>query len=78
MCLFSFIALEDWYVTDDIVADINNVGLITLALYAKGKPIYNEIELSAWQTAQVSILSISNWAGRILIGITFCAMTFPS
>ncbi|KAL4067159.1 hypothetical protein V8B97DRAFT_974149 [Scleroderma yunnanense] len=48
---------------------INNVGVITLALYAKANTAYNEIEASAWQTAQVSILSICNWAGRILIGL---------
>lgn len=48
---------------------INNVGLITLALYAKANPVYDEIAVSAWQTAQVSILSISNCAGRILIGM---------
>ena len=54
--------------TDNVDADINNVGLITLALYAKANPVYDEIAVSTWQTAQVSILSISNCAGRILIG----------
>ena len=53
---------------DDLNADINNVGSIALALYANANPTYDEIEASAWQTTQVSILSICNWAGRILIG----------
>ncbi|KIM70857.1 hypothetical protein SCLCIDRAFT_1207042 [Scleroderma citrinum Foug A] len=50
---------------------INNVGLITLALYANASPTYDEIEASTWRTTQVSILSICNWAGRILIGSVF-------
>ena len=53
---------------DDLSTDINNVGSIALALYANANPAYNEVEASAWQTTQVSILSICNWAGRILIG----------
>ena len=38
-------------------ADINDVGLIALALYANASPTYGEIEASSWQTTQVSILS---------------------
>jgi hypothetical protein len=49
-------------------ADINNVGSISQALYAKGNPNYDELEASRWQAAQVSTLSICNFAGRILIG----------
>ncbi|KAH7916644.1 major facilitator superfamily domain-containing protein [Hygrophoropsis aurantiaca] len=48
---------------------INNVGSISQALYAKGNPSYDEIEASRWQATQVSIISIGNCAGRILIGI---------
>ncbi|KAF9224559.1 MFS general substrate transporter [Gyrodon lividus] len=48
---------------------INNVGSISQALYAKANPIYDDIEASKWQAAQVSILSIGNFAGRILIGL---------
>jgi len=55
---------------DNLNADINNVGSIALALYTNTSPAYDEIEASAWQTTQVSILSICNWAGRILIGIS--------
>jgi len=57
-----------WTAFDNLNADINNVGSIALALYAKSNPTYDEIEASAWQTTQVSILSICNWAGRVLIG----------
>lgn len=48
---------------------INNVGSISQALYAKGNPNYDELEASRWQAAQVSTLSIGNFAGRILIGL---------
>jgi hypothetical protein len=48
---------------------INNVGSISQALYAKGNPNYDELESSQWQAAQVSTLSICNFAGRILIGL---------
>lgn len=48
--------------------DMNNVGSISQALYAKMHPIYDEIEASKWQAAQVSILSLGNFAGRVLIG----------
>ena len=50
-------------------ADINNVGSISQALYAKGNPNYDELEASRWQAAQVSTLSIFNFAGRIIIGM---------
>ncbi|KAH0839347.1 major facilitator superfamily domain-containing protein [Lanmaoa asiatica] len=52
---------------------INNVGAISQALYAKTHTVYNDIEASKWQAAQVSILSLGNFAGRVLIGevITF-------
>jgi hypothetical protein len=33
----------------------------------KGKP-YDPIEAARWQTAQVSSISITNFAGRIAIG----------
>ncbi|KAG2072860.1 MFS general substrate transporter [Suillus decipiens] len=48
---------------------INNVGSISQALYAKGNPNYDELEASRWQAAQVSTLSVCNFAGRILIGL---------
>ncbi|KAG1838706.1 major facilitator superfamily domain-containing protein [Suillus subalutaceus] len=48
---------------------INNVGSISQALYAKGNPDYDELEALRWQAAQVSTLSVCNFAGRILIGL---------
>ncbi|KAG9312377.1 hypothetical protein JVU11DRAFT_6753 [Chiua virens] len=50
------------------VIDINNVGAISQALYAKTHAVYDDIEASKWQAAQVSILSLGNFAGRIAIG----------
>ncbi|KAI9512757.1 MFS general substrate transporter [Russula earlei] len=48
---------------------INNVGSIAQALFAHGNPAYDEAKSSAWQAAQVSTLSLANFAGRIVIGI---------
>lgn len=48
---------------------INNVGTISLALFAKSNPIYDEVEASKWQAAQVSTLSVGNFIGRILCGL---------
>ncbi|KAI6106164.1 major facilitator superfamily domain-containing protein [Pisolithus croceorrhizus] len=48
---------------------INNVGSISLALFAESNPNYDEIEASKWQAAQVSTLSVGNFAGRLLIGL---------
>ncbi|KIK22453.1 hypothetical protein PISMIDRAFT_102363 [Pisolithus microcarpus 441] len=48
---------------------INNVGSISLALFAKSNPNYEEEEASKLQAAQVSTLSVGNFAGRILIGL---------
>ena len=54
--------------TDSPLIDINNVGSISQALYAKAHTVYDDVEASKWQAAQVSILSLGNFAGRILIG----------
>jgi hypothetical protein len=51
-----------------MLADINNVGSMSQALFAKGNPAYDEVEASQWQAAQVSTISIMNFAGRIIIG----------
>ncbi|KAF7295572.1 NmrA domain-containing protein [Mycena indigotica] len=48
---------------------INNVGSMSQALYAKDNAEYDEVEASKWQAAQVSTISIMNFAGRILIGL---------
>lgn len=49
--------------------DINNAGSIAQALFAHGNASYDETESSAWQAAQVSIISLANCFGRITIGI---------
>jgi hypothetical protein len=51
-----------------ILVDINNVGSISQALFAKGNPNYDEELASQWQATQVSAISIANFMGRILIG----------
>ncbi|KAJ7647252.1 major facilitator superfamily domain-containing protein [Roridomyces roridus] len=48
---------------------INNVGSIAQALFAKGSPTYDEVQASRWQAAQVSVISIMNFSGRIVIGV---------
>jgi len=48
--------------------DINNVGFISQALFARGDPDYDQVEAATWQAAQVSTISIMNFAGRFLIG----------
>jgi hypothetical protein len=52
-----------------VTSDINNVGSIAQALFAHDNPAYNEAESSTWQAAQVSVLSLMNCLGRVLIGI---------
>ncbi|KAL4075470.1 major facilitator superfamily domain-containing protein [Scleroderma citrinum] len=49
---------------------INNVGSIALALYAESNPEYDHVEASNQQAAQVSTLSVGNFAGRIVMGLT--------
>jgi hypothetical protein len=50
------------------LSDINNVGAIAQALFAKGNPNYDEVVASRWQATQVSAISITNFMGRIAIG----------
>jgi MFS family permease len=49
------------------IPDINNAGSIAQALFAHGNADYDEAESSAWQAAQVSIISLANCFGRITI-----------
>ncbi|KAI5997360.1 major facilitator superfamily domain-containing protein [Pisolithus marmoratus] len=49
---------------------INNVGAITLALVAKSNPAYDETEASKQQGVQVSTLSVGNFVGRMLTGMS--------
>ncbi|KAG6332576.1 hypothetical protein ID866_6511 [Astraeus odoratus] len=48
---------------------INNVGSISLALYAQSNPDYDRVEAAKWQAKQVSTLSIGNFSGRLVIGL---------
>ena len=66
MCLY--IGSVGGLLTYSHLIDINNVGSIAQALYAKTHTVYDDVEASKWQAAQVSILSLANFAGRILIG----------
>jgi hypothetical protein len=38
-------------------------------LFAKGNPNYDEAAAVRWQATQVSYISITNFSGRILIGL---------
>ena len=38
------------------------------ALYAYKNPQYDDAEAAAWQATQVSIISLTNFLGRIFIG----------
>lgn len=51
-----------------MLADINNVGSMSQALYAHDYPVYDEVQASRWQAEQVSTISIFNFSGRIFIG----------
>ncbi|KZP07252.1 MFS general substrate transporter [Athelia psychrophila] len=48
---------------------INNVGSISQALFARGNPNYDEAIAAQWQATQVSLISITNFTGRVLIGM---------
>ncbi|EKM58967.1 uncharacterized protein PHACADRAFT_249103 [Phanerochaete carnosa HHB-10118-sp] len=48
---------------------INNVGSISQALFAKGNPDFDDRKAAQWQATQVSMVSITNCLGRILIGM---------
>ena len=67
MCQCAYFVLQG-VPADSPLIDINNVGSISQALYAKAHTVYDDVEASKWQAAQVSILSLGNFAGRILIG----------
>lgn len=48
--------------------DINNVGVMSQALYAFNNTAYDDVKAQKWQAVQVSTISITNFAGRIIIG----------
>ena len=38
------------------------------SLYAHNNPEYDDAQVVAWQAAQVSAISLTNFGGRLLIG----------
>ena len=42
------------------------------SLYAHNNPEYDEAQALRWQAAQVSVISLTNFGGRILIGTARC------
>jgi hypothetical protein len=58
--------------------DINNVGFMARSLYAHNKSQYDEAQALRWQTAQVSVISLTNFGGRILIGTAHTSSVIPS
>ncbi|KAL0948954.1 hypothetical protein HGRIS_009059 [Hohenbuehelia grisea] len=48
---------------------INNVGSMSQALYAKANSPYDPLKAGEWQATQVSMISLNNFAGRIIIGL---------
>lgn len=49
-------------------SDINNVGSIAQALFARNNPDFDGVESAKWQATQVSVISIANCLGRITAG----------
>jgi hypothetical protein len=47
---------------------INNVGAISQALFARGDPDFDTVLSAQWQATQVSLISIANCVGRIVLG----------
>lgn len=47
---------------------INNCGTATLALFSAGIPEYDRLAAAKLQATQVSVISVWNCSGRILIG----------
>ena len=56
--------------------DINNVGSMSQSLYAYNNPQYDEARALGWQVARFSIISLTNFGGRILIGIVIYVVDF--
>jgi hypothetical protein len=52
-------------------AGINNCGTATLALFSAGNPDYDRLAAAKLQATQVSVISVWNCSGRVLIGQSF-------
>jgi hypothetical protein len=57
--------------------DINNVGSISRSLYAHKNSQYDDAQALRWQATQVSVISLTNFGGRILIGTSQIVLLFP-
>jgi hypothetical protein len=64
-------AVDDGPINLFSLLDINNVGTISQVLYVHKNSKYDKVKASDWQTAQVSLISLMSFSGRILIGIFF-------
>ena len=69
MCVLNFPNMPTDTILPPFALDINNVGSISQSLYAYNNPQYDEAQALRWQAAQVSAISLTNFGGRILIGI---------
>ena len=54
--------------SDRKIIDMNNVGTISQILYAHQNSEYDKVKASGWQAAQVSLLSLMSFLGRLSIG----------
>jgi len=68
MCTLSSEHAVDDGLKSFFLVDINNVGTISQVLYAHKNSEYDPIKASDWQGAQVSLISLMSFSGRILIG----------
>ena len=57
--------------------DINNVGFMSRSLYAHNNPEYDEARALRWQATQVSVISLTNFGGRIFIGTAHSIPLLP-
>ncbi|KAG5220178.1 MFS substrate transporter [Salix suchowensis] len=58
-------------------SDINNVGVMSQALYVYNNMAYDDVKAQKWQAVQVSTISITNFAGRIIIGALRLSRRLP-
>ena len=72
VCLESFLKSLLWNYYTFFDLDINNVGSMSRSLYAHNNPEYDDAQALRWQAAQVSVISLTNFGGRIFIGTAHC------
>ena len=72
------IFLKNAHYSTSFRPDINNVGSMSRSLYAHNSSEYDEAQALRWQTAQVSVISLTNFGGRILIGTAHYILPYSS